>query len=156
MNLFLLIFNDCSQSQAAFQSQDLHVFQSLAPGRRAREVLARAAIWRYQRWPTALCATACRTSSGIRLRNVCFCVLNCGDLGWELGRVFRCILGTNFGTALGTTIGRRHVETQLFVSSWCPRFLVPKVVLKSEPKIGPFFDRIMGLKTGSETHQGAH
>ena len=90
------------------------------------------------------------------MRNVCSSVLICAEFGSIFFLFSGHFLGTNFGTALGTTIGRRHVETQLFVSSWCPRFLVPKVVLKSEPKIGPFFDRIMGLKTGSETHQGAH
>ena len=132
-------------------ADDLHSFQSVAPARRGSEVVARAAIWRYQRWRTALCCTACRKRVGIRLRNACFCVWICAEFGSELGRVFGCILGTYFGTALGTRIGRRHVETQLFVSSWCRRFLVPKVVRKSEPKTAPFFEQILGQNRGTET-----
>ena len=138
----------CRAPLSGPHGQDLHAFQFLPPGRRGSEVVARAAIWCYQRWPTALCSTASRRSSGIRLRSACFWALIFADFGSHLGPFLGSVLGPDNRTALGTRIGRRRVETQLSVSSRCRRFLVPKVGLLSEPKTVPFFEQSLGLKRG--------
>ena len=144
----------CRAPLSGPHGEDLHAFQFLPPGRRGSEVVARAAIWCYQRWPTALCSTASRRSSGIRLRSACFWALIFGDFGSHLASFWGCVLGPDNRTALGTRIGRRTVETQLSVSSGRRRIWVPKEVLLSEPKTRLFFQHSLGLKRGPATYQG--